>query len=146
MVYCIVEGRTDTVILSSIFENKCEIPKIIVSNGIPSMPAVARTILSFMEESDKVALVCDQDSFDETKYQKEMLGFLLRGAMNNPRFKLFVFDPNIDVLIPEEYKKKGWKQKTRELHDVVIENMDKIMKHTTVKELLDFVCSEPTMI
>ena len=81
-MYCIVEGKSDAVILSAIFKQGLDNqPKIIESNGFPSMPAVARTILSFAEETDKVIIVCDQDSFDNVSYQKNMLGFLLRGAM-----------------------------------------------------------------
>lgn len=45
MIYCIVEGKTDCIILTKVFDIvKVEV-KIIVSNGFPSMPAVARTII-----------------------------------------------------------------------------------------------------
>lgn len=140
MIYCIVEGKSDVVILSAIFGEKInEQPKIIESNGFPSIPAVARTILSFAEETDKVMIVCDQDSFDNESYQKNMLGFLLRGAMNNPQFKLFTFNPNIDVLIPNEMKVKGWKNKTNELKSYVFEHIEAIMTNETVQEIINFI-------
>ena len=101
MVYCIVEGQTDIVILSIVLKEKCSQPvKIIMSGGFPSMPAVARTIMSYIEIGDRVMIVCDQDSFDNVGYKRDMFGFLLRGASNNPAFKLFTFSPNIDILIP----------------------------------------------
>lgn len=140
MVYCIVEGKSDAVILSAIFKQGLDNqPKIIESNGFPSMPAVARTILSFAEETDKVIIVCDQDSFDNVSYQKNMLGFLLRGAMNNPLFKLITFNPNIDVLIPNDMKVKGWKNKTNELKRYVVEHIEKIMTNETIKEIISFI-------
>lgn len=140
MVYCIVEGKSDAVILAAIFKQVLNNqPKIIESNGFPSMPAVARTILSFAEETDKVMIVCDQDSFDNESYQMNMLGFLLRGAMNNPQFKLVTFNPNIDVLIPNEMKVKGWKTKTDEQKSFVIEHMESVMTNETVQEIVDFI-------
>ncbi len=139
-MYCIVEGKSDSVILSAIFEQGLDNkPKIIESNGFPSMPAVARTILSFAEETDKVMIVCDQDSFDNESYQKNMLGFLLRGAMNNPQFKLVTFNPNIDVLIPKEMKVKGWKNKTNELKRYVSGHIKDMMANGTVQEIIGFI-------
>lgn len=79
MVYCIVEGQTDAIILTTIFRRieGLEV-KIIISDGFPSMPAVARTIMSFMERKDKVMIVCDQDNFLRDGYGRDMFGFLMR--------------------------------------------------------------------
>ena len=78
-------------------------------------------------------------SIQNNSYQKNMLGFLLRGAMNNPQFKLFVFNPNIDVLIPAEMKVKGWKTKTNELKSFVIEHIESVMTNETVQEIISFI-------
>ena len=143
MLYCITEGKTDSIILSTIIKNQLnEESKMIVSSGIPSIPAVARTILSFIQESDKVIVVCDQDSFDDENYQKGMLGFLLRGAMNNPQLKVFIFNPNIDILIPEQNKTPGWKRRASQLPGIVNEHIASIAENETVKAIIQFI-SEP---
>ena len=92
MIYCIVEGQSDAIIMSTVLNEIQKLgAKIIMSNGFPSMPAVARTIMSYMDRRDKVLMVCDQDDFKEGSYGKDMLRFLLRGAMNNQSIELFVF-------------------------------------------------------
>lgn len=141
MIYCITEDQSDSLILSAYFELALEhVPrKMIVSNGVPSIPAIARTILSFAEESDRVIVICDQDSFENEKYQKDMLGFLLRGAMNNPLFRLFVFDPNMGILIPEEKKIKGWNSKAKYIQTVVSECSSCIAQNQTIMEILSFI-------
>lgn len=138
MIYCIVEGKTDDLILTKIFSKVNANVKIIVSNGFPSMPAVARTIMSYMEPEDKVMIVCDQDSFHEGSYGKDMLGFLLRGAMNNPSFALFTFDPNIDYLVAKEGENRGWKANSGEIEKRVKDKIDEILKDETVKKIIEF--------
>lgn len=139
MIFCIVEGITDHIILTKVFDIvKVEV-KIIVSNGFPSMPAVARTIMSYMEQEDKVMMVCDQESFMEGSYGKDMLGFLLRGAMNNPSFALFTFDPNIDHLVAKSNEDRGWKGNLSEIERRVYENKESILKDVTIKEIIGFV-------
>ncbi len=138
MSYCIVEGRTDCIILTKVFDAVKTDVKIIVSNGFPSMPAVARTIMSYMEENDKVMIVCDQDNFQEGSYGKDMLGFLLRGAMNNPSFKLFTFNPNIDYLVANPQEGRGWKVDATEVEKRVCENMESILNDNTVRLIVEF--------
>lgn len=138
MIYCIVEGRTDCMILTKVFDAVKAKVRIIISNGFPSMPAVARTIMSYMAEDDKVMIVCDQDNFQEGRYGKDMLGFLLRGAMNNPSFKLFTFGPNIDYLLAKSDEGKGWKGNKDEIERRVNENMDSILQDQTVRLIIDF--------
>lgn len=138
MIYCIVEGKTDSIILTKIFGAVNANVKIIVSNGFPSMPAVARTIMSYMESEDKVMIVCDQDSFHEGSYGKDMLGFLLRGAINNPAFALFTFDPNIDYLVAKTGENKGWKANIGEIEKRINDNIDAILNDETVKKIIEF--------
>lgn len=139
MIYCIVEGKTDSLILSKVFETVNVDVKIIESNGFPSMPAVARTIMSYMESEDKVMIVCDQDNFHEGSYGKDMLGFLLRGAMNNSSFKLFTFDPNIDYLIAKPGEGRVRKDKIDVVEKRINENMSSILQDKTVVEIIEFV-------
>ena len=139
MIYCIVEGRTDCIILTKVFDVVKADVKIIVSNGFPSMPAVARTIMSYMEQEDKVMIVCDQDNFMEGSYGKDMLGFLLRGAMNNPSFALFTFDPNIDYLVAKSNNDRRWKSKPDEIERMVNENIESIMRDETIIRIIEFV-------
>lgn len=113
--------------------------KIIVSNGFPSMPAVARTIMSYMEQEDKVMIICDQDNFEEGSYGKDMLGFLLRGAMNNPSFALFTFDPNIDYLVANSEKDRRWKSNPDEIEKRINENIESILKDETINKIIEFV-------
>lgn len=138
MIYCIVEGKTDSIILTKVFDAVNANVKIIISNGFPSMPAVARTIMSYMDTEDKVMIVCDQDSFHEGSYGKDMLGFLLRGAVNNPSFALFTFDPNIDYLVAKPGENKGWKAKAREIEKRINDNIDAILKDETIKKIIEF--------
>lgn len=139
MIYCIVEGRTDCIILTKVFDIvKAEV-KIIVSNGFPSMPAVARTIMSYMEQEDKVMIVCDQENFMEGSYGKDMLGFLLRGAMNNPSFAMFTFDPNIDYLVAKSDEDRGWKGDSSEIERRVNENIEPILKDVTINGIIEFI-------
>lgn len=139
MIYCIVEGRTDCIILTKVFDIvKAEV-KIIVSNGFPSMPAVARTIMSYMEQEDKVMIVCDQENFMEGRYGKDMLGFLLRGAMNNPSFGMFTFDPNIDYLVAKSDEDRGWKGDSSEIEKRVNENIEPILKDVTINGIIEFI-------
>ena len=139
MIYCIVEGKTDCIILTKVFDIvKVEV-KIIVSNGFPSMPAVARTIMSYMEQEDKVMIVCDQEIFKEGSYGKDMLGFLLRGAMNNPSFAMFTFDPNIDYLVGKSGEDIGWKRNPSEIERRVNENIEPILKDVTINSIIEFI-------
>lgn len=138
MIYCIVEGKTDSIILTKVFGAVNTNVKIIVSNGFPSMPAVARTIMSYMEPEDKVMIVCDQDSFHEGSYGKDMLGFLLRGAINNPSFALYTFDPNIDYLVVKTGENKKWKANAREIEKRVNDNIDAILNDETIKKIIEF--------
>lgn len=139
MIYCIVEGKTDCIILTKVFDIvKVEV-KIIVSNGFPSMPAVARTIMSYMEQEDKVMIVCDQENFKEGSYGKDMLGFLLRGAMNNPSFAMFTFDPNIDYLVGKSGEDIGWKRNPSEIERRVNENIEPILKDVTINSIIEFI-------
>lgn len=139
MIYCIVEGKTDCIILTKVFDIvKVEV-KIIVSNGFPSMPAVARTIMSYMEQEDKVMIVCDQENFKEGSYGKDMLGFLLRGAMNNPSFAMFTFDPNIDYLVGKSGEDIGWKRNPSEIERRVNENIEHILKDVTINSIIEFI-------
>lgn len=139
MIYCIVEGRTDCIILMRVFNVVQADVKIIVSNGFPSMPAVARTIMSYMEQEDKVMIICDQDNFEEGSYGKDMLGFLLRGAMNNPSFALFTFDPNIDYLVANSEKDRRWKNNPDEIEKRINENIESILKDETINKIIEFV-------
>lgn len=139
MIYCIVEGRTDCIILTRVFNVVQADVKIIVSNGFPSMPAVARTIMSYMEQEDKVMIICDQDNFEEGSYGKDMLGFLLRGAMNNPSFALFTFDPNIDYLVANSEKDRRWKSNPDEIEKRINENIESILKDETINKIIEFV-------
>lgn len=139
MIYCIVEGRTDCIILMRVFNVVQADVKIIVSNGFPSMPAVARTIMSYMEQEDKVMIICDQDNFEEGSYGKDMLGFLLRGAMNNPSFALFTFDPNIDYLVANSEKDRRWKSNPDEIEKRINENIESILKDETINKIIEFV-------
>lgn len=139
MIYCIVEGRTDCIILMRVFNVVQADVKIIVSNGFPSMPAVARTIMSYMEQEDKVMIICDQDNFEEGSYGKDMLGFLLRGAMNNPSFALFTFDPNIDYLVANSEKDRRWKRNPDEIEKRINENIESILKDETINKIIEFV-------
>ena len=139
MIYCIIEGKTDCIILTKVFDIvKAEV-KIIVSNGFPSMPAVARTIMSYMEQEDKVMIVCDQENFMEGSYGKDMLGFLLRGAMNNPSFAMFTFDPNIDYLVAKSDEDRGWKSNPSEIERRVNENIEPILKDVTINRIIEFI-------
>ena len=139
MIYCIVEGKTDCIILTKVFDIvKVEV-KIIVSNGFPSMPAVTRTIMSYMEQEDKVMIVCDQENFKEGSYGKDMLGFLLRGAMNNPSFAMFTFDPNIDYLVGKSGEDIGWKRNPSEIERRVNENIEPILKDVTINSIIEFI-------
>lgn len=139
MIYCIVEGKTDCIILTKVFDIvKVEV-KIIVSNGFPSMPAVARTIMSYMEQEDKVMIVCDQENFKEGSYGKDMLGFLLRGAMNNPSFAMYTFDPNIDYLVGKSGEDIGWKRNPSEIERRVNENIEPILKDVTINSIIEFI-------
>ena len=139
MIYCIVEGRTDCIILTRVFNVVQADVKIIVSYGFPSMPAVARTIMSYMEQEDKVMIVCDQDKFVEGSYGKDLLGFLLRGAMNNPSFALFTFDPNIDYLLAKSEKDRRWKSNPDEIERRINENIKSILKDETINRIIEFV-------
>lgn len=103
------------------------------------MPAVARTIMSYMEQENKVMIVCDQENFMEGSYGKDMLGFLLRGAMNNPSFALFTFDPNIDYLVAKSDEDRGWKGNSCEIERRVIENIEPILKDVTINGILEFI-------
>lgn len=140
MIYLIVEGDTDafilTVVLKELSFGSC---KIIKSNGFPSMPAVARTIMSYIDTGDRVLIVCDQDSFNDVGYKRDMFAFLMRGASNNPAFKLFTFVPNIDILIPGLKEMKGLKGNYPELGKKIIENMESISKNETIQSILAFV-------
>jgi hypothetical protein len=139
MIYCIVEGQTDKVILSIVLNETCHIEtKIIVTDGFPSMPAVARTIMSFMNLGDKVMIVCDQDNFQEGKYGRDMLNFLLRGAMNNNSFELFTFDPNIDKLISKPNEAKTWKRNHKLIETRVRDNINIILQEETMKRIVEF--------
>lgn len=139
MIYCIVEGKTDCIILTKVFDIvKVEV-KIIVSNDFPSMPAVARTIMSYMEQEDKVMIVCDQENFKEGSYGKDMLGFLLRGAMNNPSFAMYTFDPNIDYLVGKSGEDIGWKRNPSEIERRVNENIEPILKDVTINSIIEFI-------
>lgn len=138
MIYCVVEGRTEGIILAKVFDAVKADVKIIVSYGFPSMPAVARTIMSYMEQEDKVMIVCDQDNFQEGRYGKDMLGFLLRGAINNPLFSLFTFEPNIDYLVSKQGEDRSWKKNTDEIEKRTNENMDTILNDNTVKRIVAF--------
>lgn len=139
MIYCIVEGYTDKKILSfiidKVFDKKSNI-NIIVTSGFHSIPAVVRTVMSFMESDDKVMIVCDQENFNNDIYSKNMLGFLLRGAMNNSSLKLFTFKPNIDILL---HSNNIHKNDYERLKQEVNKNMDSIMKNETIKEILEFI-------
>lgn len=139
MIYCIVEGKTDCIILTKVFDIVKVKVKIIVSNGFPSMPAVARTIMSYMEQEDKVMIVCDQENFKEGSYGKDMLGFLLRGAMNNPSFAMFTFDPNIDYLVGKSGEDIGWKRNPSEIERRVNENIEPILKDVTINSIIEFI-------
>jgi hypothetical protein len=139
MVYCIVEGQTDALILSMIFSRIEGLTvKMIVSDGFPSMPAVARTIMSRMDRRDKTMIVCDQDNFQRGGYGRDMFGFLLRGAINNPSFKLFTFNPNIDHLIAKPSDDRGWKRNFEEIEKRVNENIEAILNDETIKKIIDF--------
>ncbi len=139
MVYCIVEGQTDAIILTTIFRRieGLEV-KIIISDGFPSMPAVARTIMSFMERKDKVMIVCDQDNFLRDGYGRDMFGFLMRGAINNPSFQLFTFNPNIDYLVASSDEERGWKRNSGEIEKKVNEHIERILKDETVNKIIGF--------
>lgn len=139
MVYCIVEGHSDAIILSTVFQRiGFSMVKIIVSGGFPSLPAVARTIMSYTERGDKTMIVCDQDNFHAGGYGRDMFGFLLRGAINNPSFQLFTFNPNIDYLIAKPGEDRGWKKNTPEIEKRVNENIDAILKDETVNKIIEF--------
>ena len=143
MVYCIVEGHSDAIILSTVFERIDGIDvKIIVSEGFPSMPAVARTIMSFMNSRDKAMIVCDQDNFQRGGYGRDMFCFLMRGAINNPSFQLFTFDPNIDYLVTKQGEEPGRKGKSEEIVRRVNENIDAILKDETVSKIIRFAKCE----
>ena len=139
MIYCIVEGKTDCVILEKVFKSLDITVKVITSNGFPSLPAVARTIMSYMNPNDKVMIVCDYDNFRENSYGKEMLAFLLRGAMSNPSFALFTFDPNIDHLIQKTYENKKCKKNVSEIEAMVNSNIDRIKENKTIQKIIEFV-------
>lgn len=140
MIYLIVEGETDAFILTVVLkEMSFGSYKIIKSNGFPSMPAVARTIMSYINTGDRVLIVCDQDSFNDAGYKKNMFAFLMRGAGNNPAFKLFTFVPNIDILIPELEENKGLKGDYPELEKKIIENMESILENETIQSIVAFV-------
>lgn len=139
MIYCIVEGQSDAIIMSTVLNEIQKLgAKIIMSNGFPSMPAVARTIMSYMDRRDKVLMVCDQDDFKEGSYGKDMLRFLLRGAMNNQSIELFVFNPNIDKLVSTSGEGNVWKGKPAELEQRVRDNIDSILKDETIIRILEF--------
>lgn len=139
MVYCIVEGQTDAIILTTIFRTiKGLEVKIIISDGFPSMPAVARTIMSFMERKDKVMIVCDQDNFLRDGYSRDMFGFLMRGAINNPSFQLFTFNPNIDCLVAESDVGRLRKRNKSEIEKMVNKRIETILKDETVKNIIGF--------
>ncbi len=144
MIYLIVEGDTDafilTVVLKEMSFGSC---KIIKSNEFPSMPAVARTIMSYIDTGDRVLIVCDHDSFNDAGYKRDMFAFLMRGAGNNPAFKLFTFDPNIDILIPGLEENKGLKGNYPDLEKKIIENMESISKNETIQSILAFVKDGP---
>lgn len=137
--FCIVEGKTDRYILSKVFKEVNVNVKFIVTNGISSMPAVARTIMSYKEQEDKVMIVCDQDNFKEGRYGKDVLGFLLRGDMNNPSFALFTFDPNIDYLVAKSKEDRGWKINTDEIERRINNNIESILKDETINRIIEFV-------
>ncbi len=139
MIYCIVEGTTDCVILTKVFDAVEADVKIIVSGGFSTMPAIARTIMSYMEQEDKAMIVCDQDNFIEGSYGKDILGFLLRGATNNPSFALFTFNPNIDYLVAESKEDKRWKCNSDEIEKRINENIKSILKDKTIKRITKFV-------
>lgn len=140
MIYLIVEGKSDAIILSVVFkEISLDSCKIIISNGFPSMPAVARTIMSYIETGDRVLIVCDQESFNDAGYKRNMFAFLMRGAGNNPAFRLFTFVPNIDILIPGLEKNKRLKGDCPELEKMVIGNMESILKNETIKRIAEFI-------
>ena len=141
MIYCVVEGKTDGAIISSVFKNLgIQSVKIINSNGFPSMPAVARTIMSYMNSDDKVMIICDKDDFRGSDSSTGMYGYLLRGAMYNPSFGLFVFDPNIDCLIVEPVEGSKWKgNKPTEINRMVAEKIDAIKRNDTIKKIMSFI-------
>lgn len=139
MVYCIVEGQSDALILSTIFDrNDVRNVKIIVSEGFPSMPAVARTIMSFMGRRDRVMIVCDDDNFQNGGYGRDMFGFLLRGAMNNNSFRLFTFNPNIDTLLVNPGEEKLPSKNPDEIERRTVENIDAILKDETINQIIAF--------
>lgn len=139
MVYCIVEGQSDAYILSSVF-NKVGVSmvKIIVSDGFPSLPAVARTIMSFMERGDKAMIVCDQDNFQREGYGRSMFSFLLKGAMNNPSFQLFTFNPTIDYLVSKQGEERDWKRNPDDIEKRVNDNFEAILNDETIKKIIAF--------
>ncbi len=140
MVYCIVEGQSDRYILSVVLK-KCEglSVNIIVSDGFPSMPAVARTIMSFMNKGDKVMIVCDEDNFQRGGYGRNMFNFLMRGAAYNPSFQLFTFRPNIDYLISKKTGKDNkWKSNPAEIEKRVNENINTILNDETINKIIAF--------
>lgn len=139
MVYCIVEGVTDSVIMSAILNEQNHLGvKIIFSGGFPTMPAVARTIMSSMEKGDKAMIVCDRDNFQAGRYGRDMLGFLLRGAVNNPAFALFAFSPNIDKLVADPGENKSWKKDPEELSRRIEGRMERILQDETVMKIIEF--------
>lgn len=84
-------------------------------------------------------IVCDQENFKEGSYGKDMLGFLLRGAMNNPSFAMFTFDPNIDYLVGKSGEDIGWKRNPSEIERRVNENIEPILKDVTINSIIEFI-------
>ena len=142
MIYCIVEGTFEQRLFTAVFTRIGVSFKIIVSRGFPSIPAVARTVMSFMDDGDKVIIVCDQSNFQEGRYGRDMLGFLLRGAMNNPNFSLFVFDPSIDTLIPRLCDNPEWKGQPQVIDNQIRANIETILSDETIRSIITFIQGE----
>lgn len=131
----IVEGCTDEIIISTLFEDiligKVEIR---VAMGFSNAISIAKTLIDFHQ---KVLLVMDTDSDRSIYDNRTIFNRLNTGRFPSRYGKVIWMDPCIDSILSQiipDIKEKG-----RKINDVIKNNKEKILQIKEFQEIRKFI-------
>lgn len=131
----IVEGCTDEIIISTLFEDiligKVEIR---VAMGFSNAISIAKTLIDFHQ---KVLLVMDTDSDCSIYDNRTIFNRLNTGRFPSRYGKVIWMDPCIDSILSQiipDIKGKG-----RKINDVIKNNKEKILQIKEFQEIRKFI-------
>lgn len=131
----IVEGCTDEIIISTLFEDiligKVEIR---VAMGFSNAISIAKTLIDFHQ---KVLLVMDTDSDRSIYDNRTIFNRLNTGRFPSRYGKVIWMDPCVDSILSQiipDIKGKG-----RKINDVIKNNKEKILQIKEFQEIRKFI-------